>query len=180
MPFNPITGTDDTQDALTQAGFEDPVKPALKPEPDVNGFLDTIAQVESNGGKNLNHPVMRSGIHAGEAAMGRFGLMPNTIKEIANRARLSGQIDPQMKAVAGLEDPSEMKVFIEQHPEVEHMFAEQLAKRLLTKFPNEQEAAYSWNQGHNLTPEAVEKRNYQDADYVKKFNRLKQMLLAGK
>jgi hypothetical protein len=180
MGFNAVTGQDDLQDSLTQAGYQNPVPAASQPEPDVSGFLNAIQQIESSGGKNFNHPTMESGLQAGDTAMGRYGMMPNTVREVANRARMQGALDPDMKRIAGMDDGSLMKSEMEAHPEVEQRFAETLAKHLLKKFPNEQEAAYSWNQGHNLTPEAVEKRNYKDSDYVQKFNKLRQMLLANK
>ncbi len=172
MPFNSVTGQYDPDLPVS------PTQP-VEPQPDVQGFLNTIEQIESNGGKNMNHPTMENGIHAGQAAMGRFGLMPNTLQEIAVRAQRDGSLNDQMKNAAAITDPAALKQQIEGNPEVERMFAEQLAKRLLKKFPNEQEAAFSWNQGHNLTPQAVEQRHYQDSDYVKKFNKLR-MLLANK
>lgn len=174
----PYMGRED--DELGPFGVEEPAPPTLPSAPDVPGFLNTIQQIESSGGQNTNHPTMQAGIHAGEAAMGKYGLMPNTLREIANRARLSGQSNPEIKNVGAMADGQQMKAYIEQHPEVEQMFAEQLAGRLLKKFPNEEQAAYSWNQGHNLSPEAVAKRKYKDHDYVKKFNQLRQLLLAGK
>lgn len=180
MPFNSVTGQDELQPLLAQQGYQDPVQPAMKPEPDVNSFLNTIQQIESSGGKNFNHPTMETGLQAGDTAMGRYGLMPNTVREIANRARMQGSLDPDMKRVAGMADSQAMKAEIEAHPEIEQRFAETLAKHLLNKFPNEQEAAFSWNQGHNLTPEAVEKRKYQENPYVQKFNRLRELLMAKK
>lgn len=43
-------------------------------------FLLAISSVESNNGQNIQHKIMTSGIHQGDTAIGRFGLMPNTIK----------------------------------------------------------------------------------------------------
>lgn len=174
MPWNSVTGKFDTDNMV-----ETP-QAVPEPQPDVEGFLKVIEEIESSGGKNFNHPEMQEGIHAGHAAMGRFGLMPNTIKEIEARARAEGRASDNMRRVAGLNDPMQMKVEIEANPEIEREFARQLAERVLKKFPDEQQAAYSWNQGHNLTPESVAKRKYQEHDYVKKFNKLKQLLLAGK
>lgn len=177
MPFNPVTGKDD----LEQIGYQNPVPVvAEKPANDIDSFLNIIEQIESNGGKNMNHPTMAGGIHDGQAAMGRFGLMPNTIKEVANRARISGNITDPMRNIAGMEDSLAMKKAIEGDPALEREFARRLAEKVLGQFPDQQMAAYSWNQGHNLTPEKVEKRNYKDSDYVKKFNKLREMLIAGK
>ncbi len=176
MGFNPLTGKDETEDLLVQQGYENPVPEAVTPTPDVDGFLNTIAQIESSGGKDFNHSTMQSGIHAGEAAMGRFGLMPNTLREIAVRAKREGKLNDQMKSAIDIEDSQKLKELIESNPEIERMFAEQLAQRVLKKFPDSEQAAYSWNQGHNLTPEAVQKRDYKNSDYVKKFNNLRNKL----
>lgn len=146
---------------------------------DLQGFLKVIEQIESSGGKNFKHPTMKEGIHAGHTAMGRFGLMPNTIYEIANRAKAAGGLTPSMKKAAAIKDPVALKQYIERDPKIEREFAEQLALRLLEKHNNPDKAAYSWNQGHNLSPETIEKRDYGNADYVKKFKKLR-TLLAGK
>ena len=45
-------------------------------------FLLAIQAVESNNGKQLNHVVFTNvnSIHFGDSAIGRFGLVPNTIR----------------------------------------------------------------------------------------------------
>ncbi len=45
-------------------------------------FLIAIQGVESNHGKNINHPtiVNEKSMHYGDTAIGLFGLMPNTVK----------------------------------------------------------------------------------------------------
>jgi 8-oxo-dGTP pyrophosphatase MutT (NUDIX family) len=49
----------------------------MAPSYDHGKMLRTIAQVESNNGANTNHPVASNG----EMAFGKYGLMPNTIKD---------------------------------------------------------------------------------------------------
>lgn len=43
--------------------------------------LDAIAEIESNSGQNLAHKKMMRGLHKGSTAIGKYGLMPLTIKE---------------------------------------------------------------------------------------------------
>lgn len=45
-------------------------------------FLFAIQGVESNHGKNINHPEITNpkSIHYGDRAIGKFGIMPNTVK----------------------------------------------------------------------------------------------------
>ena len=51
----------------------------------VKSFLKNISQIESRGGEDMNHPEIKSGIHKGTKAIGRYGLMPNTVGEVLNR-----------------------------------------------------------------------------------------------
>lgn len=135
-------------------------------------FLDIISQIESSGGKNTDHPEITSGIHKGESALGQYGLMPNTVRELLHRRELAGQ--PHQPA------SEEASMDITQNPQLEHDLASQLAQKVLGKFPNEEMAAYSWNQGHNLTPEQVEQRDYLNSPYVQKFQAIKKSLGYGK
>lgn len=141
-------------------------------------FLDTISMIESSGGVNFNHPEIQSGIHEGQRAIGSFGLMPNTVKEIVKRAEMEGSATPVMRSIAS-ESPAVMKDFLEQNPEIEYELAEKLARKVLQKQGDPEKAAYSWFMGHNLSPKEVESRDYKKTDYVKKyqkFNKLRNRL----
>jgi len=141
-------------------------------DPKIKQFLTKIKQVESSGGINTNHPVIKSGIQAGDRAAGSYGLMPNTVHEIINRMRIHGTLTPELKQLNNL-DPNTLKNTIEKNPNLEEQLAEHLAQRVLDRQQDEEKAAFSWNQGHNLTPEEIEKRDYKNSDYVKKFNKVK-------
>lgn len=142
----------------------------------VDSFLRTIQMIESSGGKNFNHPTMQSGMHQGHSAAGRYGLMPNTVKEVVGRMEREGYRFPMIgsQAPQSNRDPANLKQIVESNPDKEQRIAEYLAKQVLEKQRgNEERAAYSWLQGHNMTPEQVESKNYQDHDYVKKYNNFK-------
>lgn len=142
---------------------------------EIDRMLDTISQIESSGGKNFNHPEVKSGMHAGTRAIGHYGLMPNTVQEIANRKRMAGELTPELAEIAKL-PPDQMKQTLETNPELEKAFARKLASEVLKKQPNEEMAAYSWFQGHNKTPEQVQQENYQDHEYVKKYRDFRKKL----
>lgn len=90
---------------------------------DIAKFLQNIAKIESSNGRDMDHRVISSGIHAGDSAIGKYGLMPNTIDEF--------------KARHG-KDLTEQEV------------AEKLAEFVLTKTGGDEPlAAALWNQGHN-------------------------------
>lgn len=129
-------------------------------------FLNAISQIESSGGTNLSHPTIQTGPQAGQQAMGSYGLLPNTVQELSNRARLQHQLTPEMAAAA--RNPAA----IQQNPELEQQYAQQLADRVLNRFHDPAMAAYSWNSGHNLTPEQVKERDYMNDPYVQKFQKV--------
>lgn len=140
----------------------------------IQSFLNNISQVESSGGTNFNHPIVNSGIHAGQSAIGRYGLMPNTVNEVLNRMRMNGTLTPELHQLQQL-DPVTLKTTLEKNPNLEDQIAGTLANKVLTRQPDDETAAYSWHSGHNLKPEDIEQRNYQNDDYVKKYDMYKKM-----
>jgi hypothetical protein len=131
---------------------------------DLKTFLQKIAQIESAGGKNTKHRTMKSGIHAGSSAYGMYGLMPNTIRELAKRQ--------EMNDIASMSD-EDIKQQFSQNPELENKFAEYLGGRLLNKYDgDEARAAYAWNMGHNLPKERITDEKLSSHPYVNKFNKL--------
>jgi len=76
----------------------------------------------------------------------------------------------QLRNITSL-PPDQMKQVVEQNPDYEQAMAEFLANHVLTRQQGDEEkAAYSWFQGHNLTPEKIEQRPYRKHDYVQKYN----------
>ena len=142
----------------------------------IDRFLEKISQIESSGGKNFDHAEIQHGMHKGHRAIGSYGLMPNTVREVINRMRMEGTINPQIQSLRDL-PPDRLKKELEANPLHQRELAEFLANRVLEKQQGDQQkAAYAWEQGHNLKPEQIEKRNYREADYVKKFIQLQNML----
>ena len=52
---------------------------------DIQRFLHYISQIESSGGKNLDHPIIEKGRHAGTSAQGQYGVMPDTMTNLEDR-----------------------------------------------------------------------------------------------
>jgi len=142
----------------------------------VKSFLKNISQVESSGGKNFNHKKMKEGIHSGHKGIGRYGLMPNTVSETLNRLRLSGRLTPELEQLKQL-DPATLKSTLETNQGLEDQIAEELASHVLDKQQDEEKAAFSWNQGHNLSPDRIAEQPYQEHDYVKKYNTYKKLAM---
>lgn len=129
-------------------------------------FRDATAQIESSGGKNFKHKKMgEDSIHAGDSAIGTYGIMPNTIKEFSNRY-------PNWEPYQQVKDlsSSEMKASIEADPELEQDMVEPMADFVLEKYGSPRKANYAWEQGHNLDPEIVD-NNFMWTDRDRKFQK---------
>lgn len=143
---------------------------------DKKRFLNTISQLESSGGQNTQHEPMTSGIQAGTTAIGQYGLMPNTVKELVNRRRVRGTSTPELQDLADM-DPQRMKVYIEGNPGLEQQLADELATKVITRQEGDPErAAYSWKQGDNLKPDEITDDQLNASPYVQKFRRLNDMM----
>lgn len=145
--------------------------------PNIREFLEKIEQIESSGGQDTNHPIVtKDNLQQGTRAIGRYGLMPNTVKELVNRRRVRGTVSPDMIDVANL-PPEEMKAKIEANPEMEDQFANDLANHVIQRQGgDEDKAAYSWQMGHNLTPDEITPDALENNNYVNKFRRLAPMI----
>lgn len=144
--------------------------------PNLNEFLQKIEQIESSGGKNTDHPVVEEGIQAGDQAIGRYGLMPNTIRELVNRRRMQGTTTGELQDLSNMPSP-EMKHYLEQNPGLEDELAKQLATKVTRdQLGDEDRAAYSWTMGHNLQPTDITNEKLNESPYVQKYRKLKGML----
>ena len=142
-------------------------------ESQIKQFLEKIAELESSSGKNLEHKTMQSGIHKGTSAIGRYGMMPNTVDEVIRRATRTGDPSVEMQKLSAM-SPDEKKLYLQQNPELENQLAESLAGHVLEKQGGDEEkAAYSWLYGHNLSPEKVQERDYSNSPYVQRFRNLR-------
>lgn len=135
---------------------------------DYKKFLEAISKIESSGGQNTDHPVMQQGIHKGQAAIGRYGLMPNTVDELIASEKINLPIE-QQRIIKGL-SPQEKKELLESNPDIEQAIAESMARKVGNRFGNDPDKmAYSWNQGHNIPSDDPRLQALDEHDYVKKF-----------
>lgn len=162
-----IPESDDTMLASRSPASNEPKK--FK----VSDFLKTISGVESNFGKNTNHPVMKTGMHKGQSAIGKYALMPNTVDDIVKN--IPAQQSEQYKQLLSM-SPLAKKQYLEQNEPVQDELAKQLANRLVTRFKNPTKAAYAWNQGQYLDPNTITPERLANADYVRKFNNIRKKL----
>jgi predicted GNAT family acetyltransferase len=131
-------------------------------------FLHNVMQVETSGGKNLKHPEVKFGTQKGTTAVGRFALMPNTIKEIANRYRLQGNNHPEVSAIHKM-PAHQVSNYVTKNPHVELELARSLARHVIGRHGNNERAAYAWKYGHNLTPKRIDNQKLANDPYTKNF-----------
>lgn len=133
---------------------------------DLNEILRRLAAVESSGGLNTNHATITNpqSVHYGDAAIGNFGLMPNT-------AQAQVGIDPDLADLRGLGREA-LGQQMRQDPALQQRIASELLRDLMQQFPNNPEAvAAAWYSG----PEAARRlqRGAQlqpdEAQYIERF-----------
>lgn len=133
----------------------------IQKNPQLESFLAKISKIESSDNPNAIHKIITSGMHKGDRAIGQYGLMPKTIDELVNRNR-------DLKIT-----PEEARERAKVDPEFARVLATRLANLVLkNQSGNEEAAAYSWNQGHNLEPEQITPELIESSDYIKKYRAL--------
>lgn len=133
--------------------------PSLSPRtPDEQALLDSIAEVESSGGKNEAHPVIQSpnSMHQGQAAVGKYGMMPNTLDLIRKRVDRDGDHSPNTAMLAGM-DEAGLQEAIKNNPDLEEEFATRLLRSMKPEATPEQKN-FMWQFGNNANLDRMDKR----------------------
>jgi hypothetical protein len=133
-------------------------------------FRRLIQLMESSGGRNMNHRVMKSGLHKGTKAIGHSGLMPKTIQEFSKRRIRDGQgdeFDKQIMSVNVDKDPMAIERMLSERPEMYQKYKDTIMEHVLDKQNYDPvNAAVSWHEGHNITPEKAMLRSKKMPEYV--------------
>ena len=142
-------------------------------------FLWNVAQKESSGGKDTNHPVIKDpkSMHYGMKAIGNFALMPLTVQEFTNRYKQNGGKDPRILKILKMNAPSgEINTYLKKNPDIEFELAGNAANHVLKTHGYTPEAAYAWKYGHNKTAQSVKSPKSQakmkSDSYVSEFKQL--------
>ncbi len=147
-------------------------KPANPPKVSQNApysrqrMLNTIASVESQHGKYRNHAAA-GGVHLGERAIGKYGLMPMTIRETISMHPDLKRKHAQATKLRG----DDMRRYVEDNPGLEDAIANKHIQRLEHHFgSNVSQLGYAWLNGIGGTYKAQkENRNIEDHWHVKKI-----------
>ncbi len=121
-------------------------QPTAIQKPDRKHLLESIAFVESSGGKNLNHPWIQHGPHAGTKAIGKFAFMPMTVKELVGK---SNKLKAKHGAVLSANTQDDMEAYFKKNPKINEDLAnhyiDQIDKYAKPSDPGEYHTA--WQHG---------------------------------
>jgi hypothetical protein len=135
---------------------------------DLDKFVKDMSMLESSGGINTDHKTMQHGIHAGDAAVGSYGFMPNTVDDIITRYKT---LPEEYKGLT----TGELKERLT--PEQEQALANQLGHHILSRQKGDKDrAAYAWQYGHNLTPDRIDPNALQNNERVRRYRNLQKLL----
>jgi hypothetical protein len=138
--------------------------------------LYAIKQIESSGGKKLEHPLVTSGLNRGTKAIGRFGIMPLQALEIINKSPALREKYPEFKNLHHVNDHDKIHKLVLSNPNLERELANTHWNRLERRFDGDKNAmAHAWLNGITGTlgkhPEDIAAH-----PYVQKFNKYRKML----
>lgn len=128
--------------------------------------MKLIKAMESSGGKDTRHPAMEAGIHSGDAAIGDYGMMPNTAKEIAKQKK----VGPSDDAIQNLPN-DQVSNLLKENPELAEQYTKILAEKLMQKTDGDPTLGMTgWHYGHNMSKEQLERKAQARPEYVDKVN----------
>lgn len=147
---------------------------------ELDPFLLKISKIESDLGKNMNHKTIDKGIHKGDTAIGRYGLMPNTVDDIisnynnrqsALRYKLGRDYaDPELEALKNM-SKDEYNQYLLENPQTETRLARYLALMLQHRMQNDpRRMAYGWHQGSSYRKRDISDQSLDDNFYVNRFD----------
>jgi hypothetical protein len=150
-------------------------------------FLQKIGNIESTDRYKVEHPVIKKGMHKDSQAIGKYGLMPKTVKQIAENLKNKqsdlyklmgpGYNDPEVTSLLD-KDESEYKGILELNPNLQDKLANYLATDLSYKHNDDLEKmAYGWNQGSQIKSRDITPDKLEQSEYIKKFRKLNNPVL---
>lgn len=143
-----------------------PLHPQVSASPNNNysreKMLNAISQVESSGGKNMNHKPTSQG-----TAYGRWAVMPSVIQDTI---RLNPKLKQQYGKGLRLRGDN-LTHYMQDNPKLEQEIVNSHLNRLEHHFGHNPEAiAYGWNQGITNTNRSLKaKKDISAHPYVQKF-----------
>lgn len=135
-------------------------------------FLKLMSQLESSGGKNLNHKPSVHGTNPGDTAIGQYGIMPQTAYEVVHPTGGKVQTDPNMWQYNDL-DKNQLAAEVAKNPDLEKAIAGQYADKVLNRAQSPEAASQMWLQGAS---HPISSYDLPDIQRVQKFQQLRNAL----
>jgi len=175
------------------SGIAEHKKPAMTPAAFVEKLQDkaptlwSIAQIESTGGKMLDHDVVKHGLNKGMRAGGPWGMMPKTFADTFNKSHALqqkyAQLAPFVKDIDANHD--NVTKALNTDPQLAYLAASELYNKLHKLHGSDiDKIAHSWREGVAGTQHALKSgKKLSDHPYVKKLKethpKLRKALMAG-
>lgn len=158
-----LAGSPNSASAPVQSANRAPasIQQPAAPVYDHNKMLQTISQVESSGGKNINHGIGGGPIHGNERAFGKYGLMPETIREV-----IKGNKDLKARHAKALALKGDIfNKYMADHKGLEDQIADRHLAHLEKHFGNDPDMlGYAWLEGirgaHHAKDKCVDIKNH--------------------
>lgn len=128
---------------------------------DIKQFKKLVGTLESGNNPDVRHPSAITGVSKGDSAIGEHGLMPNTVKEFANRAKLQNQ-DTISDDIILANPNSQVSEMLQNNPDLMKLYVDRMSQHVMDKSANKPDDAYfRWLYGHNLPNQRISdlKRN---------------------
>jgi hypothetical protein len=149
-------------------------------------FLNPIKHKESSGNLDVDHPIVTKGVGKGTKAIGLYGLLIPTVKNVSEALSKKGSVirsnidptyqDPEIETLKNKTD-EEIRQALEGNEDLQNRVARLLATHVLARQQgDEDKAAYSWIMGHNLEPERITPEKVEGSDYVQKVRKFREKL----
>lgn len=136
-------------------------------------MLNAISQVESSGGKNVNHAAIPGKMHHNEHAIGSYGLTPVVIRETVKMNPDLKRYYPKAASLQG----KDLQHYFQDNPGLEHKVAESHLRRLEHHFGGDPaKLAVSWLDGITGTKQKLK----QGMDPSKHWHAIKVLQAYGK
>ena len=112
-------------------------------------------------------------MHKGQRAIGKYGLMPNTVNDIIDR--MPEKSDQTLLALRNA-SPEQKIQLLEQNEALQDRLATSLANRLVDRYGSPSKAALAWNSGHYRDPNKMTPEVLASNPYVNKFKQVRKKL----
>ena len=130
-------------------------------------FLRLMSGMESSFGKNTDHEQVADG----RKAVGQYGLMSPTAKDMAKANIKAGKATKMDKIIANADDDTINELL--KDPRVEQHIASSLASHVLDKSGGKMEdAAFRWRWGQNVPEDKLQKIKMKNEDYTKRISNI--------